>query len=348
MLSVARVDKIIYGFSILLSRWINRGKQAAARDYQRILVIRLDEIGDLCYSGPVLEALRQRYPAAEITLWCQPFAKALFAANPSLNQLVTRREDLSGQYDLHVDLRGKWQGLFYSLFHSPAYRLERGIVRLRHKRAGRHPHALQTNFEVISPILPANTTIPAPRLYPSTKDEQSALEFMQKNQLTRFAVLHPGARRELRRWPAERFAQIAAILHRELSMQIVFIGDPSEKELVNSIQKQIPFPTFSTTGVLSLGAFAALMPKASLFIGNESGPLHIAALSGTPSLGLYGPGEPNVFYPITPRTAVLHKILECNPCDQVHCKYPGNPCIARISTEEVLEKVTSLLNEQNS
>ena len=345
MLSVARVDKIIYGFSILLSRWINRGKKATGSEYQRILVIRLDEIGDLCYSGPVLEALRQRYPKAEITLWCQPFAKALISANPFLDHIVTRREDLTGRYDLHIDLRGKWPGLFYSLFHAPAYRLERGIVRLKHKRAGRHPHALQTNFEVITPLLATETSIPAPRLYPSAKDQEAAQEFIRKNQLTRFAVLHPGARRELRRWPAERFAQLAAILHRELSMQIVFIGDPSEKELVTSIQEQIPFPTFSTTGVLSLGAFAALMPKASLFIGNESGPLHIAALSGAPSLGLYGPGEPHVFYPVTPRTAVLHKILECNPCDQVHCKYPNNPCIQRITIEEVREKITELLND---
>lgn len=347
MFSVAQVDKIIYVFSILLSRLINRGKSLSAHNFQKILVIRLDEIGDLCYSGPVLEALKDRYPKAEITLWCRPFARALLQNHPALSHLVTDKNELENKYDLHIDLRGKWQGLFYSLFHPPIIRLERGGVRLRQKRLGAHLHAMETNFEIIRPLLGNDITIPAPKLYPSAKDLQSAQEFIHTLHLNQFAVIHPGARRSLRRWPAERFAELSAILQRELGLQIVFIGDASEMDLIESIRKQISFTTFSTINSLSLGAFAALMPYAHLFIGNESGPLHIASLSGTPSLGLYGPGEPRVFYPITPRTAVIHHILECNPCDQVHCKHPLNTCMQRITLDEVQQKITNLLAINN-
>lgn len=343
MLSIAQVDKIIYGFSILLNKLINRGKQPQGKEYSRILVIRLDEIGDMCYTGPVFEALKERFPDAETTLWCRPFAKSLMADHPSVHKIVTTVSELEGRYDLHVDLRGKWNGLKYSFFHQPDFRVDRGSVRLRHKREGMHPHAIETNFAVIEPLLKPGAIVPVPRLYPSEKDRRSAQEFIQKNSLKKFAVIHAGARRELRRWPAERFAEFSDMLHREKGFQIVFAGDNSERKLVDDIRSKLKFETFATIGELSLGAFAALMQHASLFVGNESGPLHIAALSGAPSLGLYGPGEPRVFYPVTPRTGVIHHILECNPCDQIHCKYPGNPCIQRITLQEVKTKTEELL-----
>jgi ADP-heptose:LPS heptosyltransferase len=343
MLSVAQVDKIIYGLSVLQSRWINSKKDPAAMDFRRILIIRMDEIGDLCYSGPVFTALCERYPQAELTLWCKPFARSLMEDHPALNHIVTDEKSLSGHYDLMVDLRGKWEGLRYAWSHPPLYRLERGKVRLMHRKAGGHPHALDTNFEIIRPLLAANTPIPTPALYPGIKAREEAKVFIEQHQLKRFAVIHAGARRELRRWPAERFVAISDMLHREYGMQIIFVGDPSETDLIQSIQSQLSFTTFSTVGKLSLAGFAALMNDAALFIGNESGPLHIASLSGTPSLGLYGPGEPKVFYPLAKKSAVIHYILECNPCDQVHCKHPNNPCIQRISMEEVTSKIEQLL-----
>jgi hypothetical protein len=167
MLSVAQVDKIIYGLSTILTRFINRNKDLRKLEFRRILIIRLDEIGDLCYSGPVFEALRQRYPLADITLWCQPFAKTLMHDHPSLNNIVTGQDQLTGKYDLIVDLRGKWPGLFYAMRHLPEVRLDRGSIRLMHKRQGKHPHAMVTNFEIIRPLLAAGAEIPVPKLYPS-------------------------------------------------------------------------------------------------------------------------------------------------------------------------------------
>lgn len=344
MLSIAQVDKIIYGLSTILTRTINRKKDLRQMQFSRILIIRLDEIGDLCYSGPVFEALRHRYPSAEITLWCQPFAKALMHDHPSLNYIITAQSALGKNYDLIVDLRGKWAGLFFAMKHPPEARLDRGTIRLMHKRQGQHPHAMITNFEIIRPLIDADAEMPVPKLYPSATDRQSALDFIRANQLNRFAIIHPGARRELRRWSPQRFSELATILKKEYLLDIVFTGDPSEKEMIDGIRHTIPFTTYSTAGNLSLGAVAAFMQHASLFVGNESGPLHMAALSSAPSIGLYGPGEPHVFYPVTPRTAVVHHVLECNPCDQIHCKYPEFPCIQRITIPEVLQKVKEIIS----
>ena len=90
---------------------------------------------------------------------------------------------------------------------------------------------------------------------------------------------------------------------------------------------------------------SALAEKATLYVGNESGPLHIAAVSGTTAIGLFGPGEPFVFYPWGTKTAYLHHILPCNPCNQTHCIHPESPCITRISVQEVIHQL-KLIEQQ--
>ncbi len=346
MLSISFQDKIIYSCSILLSQFINRGKNPRNEDFKTILIIRQDEIGDLCYSTPLFELLKKQYPKAYITLWCRSFAVNLVQNDPHLDKVLFNKIELEKHYDLIIDLRGKWVGLKYAFYHQPKYRLERGLVRLKNKRKGQHPHEIQTGFEIIKPLLKVGTTLPDPKIYSSEKDQEEATHFVNKHSLKRFAIFHTGARRELRVWPAERFAAVSIHLKEQYDFDTVFIGDKNDVESIKIIQSQIPFNTFSAAGELSLSALSSLSKSAALYIGNESGPLHIAALSNIPCLGLYGPGEPYVFYPYGKKSAVIHHILPCNPCDQIHCVHPENPCIKRITLEEVNEKISSLMNSK--
>lgn len=343
MLSVAQVDKVIYLLSILLSKIINRGKEPSSIDPQRILVIRLDEIGDICYTLPALQLLRNRYSKAEITLWCRPFARSLVAGHPAIDVVVNHSADLKENYDLIIDMRGKWAGIRYAMTHRTRLRLERGSVRLKNRLKGTHPHETETNIEIISPLLGTIPTVPLPEIHPLPSDQEAGTRFIAENIKGPFAVLHTLARRELRMWGAGNFEAIANWLHREKKLEIVFCGDKNDSEYIGNIMSKLTFRTYSIAGNYSLGAFAAVASRASLFIGNESGPLHIAAVSGAPSLGLYGPGEPSVFYPRGRKSAWIHHILPCNPCDQVHCKFSDNPCIRRITVEQVKAKCEELL-----
>jgi ADP-heptose:LPS heptosyltransferase len=347
MLSKSFQDKIIYSFSVFLSQMINRGRDPQDLSFSNILCIRQDEIGDLCNSMHIFELLRSRYPEARITLWCQPYAVNLAIHDPNLDEVVSDQNQLTHNYDLIVDLRGKWKGLLYAIKHKPQYRAERGIVRLRNKRKGKHPHETNTNVEVIRDLLKAGTKIPLPKIYLSDADKKEADDFLQKHQLKKFAVLHPGARKELRMWPAEKYAAIACYLKDTFGMETVFIGDKYDQEAIEKLSAQIPFPVVSAAGILSLTGFAALAEKATIYIGNESGPLHIAALSGIPCIGLFGPGEPDVFYPVGKSTRVIHHVLSCNPCNQIDCVHPSNPCIQRITIHEVQQKIQELMNASN-
>ncbi len=98
----------------------------------------------------------------------------------------------------------------------------------------------------------------------------------------------------------------------------------------------------ASAGLLS---FFAFIQRASLYVGNESGPLQLADIAAVPLVAIYGPGVPDVFYPISSRSKVLHEILPCNPCDQVTCAQPQDRCIDRIELTSVKMAVDEVLGD---
>lgn len=341
LLKITLPEKINNAISVLLSKAINGKKELKHIAVRKILCIKTDEIGDLCYSLHVLDMLKKQYPQAELTLICKPYAITLTNNNPHINHITSNWGDLTGGYDLMVDLRVSRRSLWYALTHWPKIRLDRGTVRLKNKRKGKHPHEVVTNLEIVSPLIDTVHQHMSPRLYIGQDELKKVEQFLIDNAIQQFAILHPGARKELRRW--DKYVELANWLKREKKLEIVFTGDYYERELVKNIQQQIPFTTHSIAGLFNLAELAALCSKAKVYIGNESGPLHIASLMGTPSLGLYGPGEPEIFYPLGKKTDYIHYVLECNPCDQKKCVHPENPCIKRIQLIEVINKTETLL-----
>ncbi len=330
---------------MLISKIINGNKNLRHQTFQRILCIREDEIGDLCYSLHIFKSLKKQFPDAELTLLCKPFAISLVKNDSAIAEAISNWNDLTGNYDLIVDLRGSSKSNWYALMHLPKIRVDRGTIRYINMLKGTHPHEATTNLQVIEPLLDEKNKIQKPELFYDADELRKAVGFLSRNNISKFAMLHIGARRELRRWPLKNYAALATYLKEQRQLEVIFCGDKGDRNSIEQIQKIIPFTTFSVAGDFSLSEFSGLVSKASLFVGNESGPLHIAAVAGIPSLGLFGPGEPLVFYPQGKRTAFLHHVLECNPCDQVHCVHPDNPCINRISIEEVKEKVEWLLGK---
>ncbi|MFN7312009.1 MAG: glycosyltransferase family 9 protein [Bacteroidota bacterium] len=336
-------EKIRYFASHLLSKKINRGKNLRLHQAKRILVFKQDEIGDLCYSLHVFTMLKSEFPQAEITLLCKPFAKSLTANNPHIDCVTNSFDDLHGYYDVIIDLRGTWESIQFAFRHQPAIRLDRGSVRFANMKQGKHPHEVITNLQIVEPIISKQHQQTNPKIYVSTVAVQKIENYLQAHQIKKYALLHTGARKQLRKW--DKFDVLAQQLHDHHQLSIVFVGDKSEENEIKTWQEKIPFTTYNTAGLLNLMELSALAEKATLYVGNESGPLHIAAVSGTTAIGLFGPGEPFVFYPWGPKTAYLHHILPCNPCNQTHCIHPESPCITRISVQEVIHQI-NLIEQQ--
>lgn len=336
-------EKTRYFLSMLLTRLVNRGKPLRNITIKNILVFKQDEIGDLCYTFHVFSMLKAQYPNAHITLLCKPFAVKLAQNHPHINSVTASFSDLNNNYDLIVDLRGSWKSIWYAFTHWPAIRLDRGTVRFNTKVAKcNHAHEVITNVEILRPLIDEKNINTKPKIYTSLEDDNTVKQFLAKHQITRFALLHTGARKELRRW--NQFDELASHLKNQLGFDVIFCGDNSDTENVAIWQNNIPFTTYSVAGVFNLSQFAALASVAQIFIGNESGPLHIAAVCNTPSVGLFGPGEPTVFYPWGNHTKYIHHVLSCNPCNQINCVQPQNPCINLITLNEVKHQINQLLN----
>src|SRR6185436_14178931 len=109
--------KVIYFFSWLTSILINNFKNPQKQVFKKILLIRLDEIGDMVTTLPVFDQLKKKFPDAEITVWCLPLTAQLLKYIPSIGKIVFDANQLNEKYDLVIDLRGDFKTIKYALTH---------------------------------------------------------------------------------------------------------------------------------------------------------------------------------------------------------------------------------------
>jgi ADP-heptose:LPS heptosyltransferase len=161
-----------------------------------------------------------------------------------------------------------------------------------------------------------------------------------------FAVLHPGAGARRKRWPAERYAALAERLARRGLTTAVTSG-PADEDAVASLQAALSQPIQVLAG-LELRDLAAILGRASLVVGNDSGVTHLAALTGAPTLALFGPFDPAYWAPIGPHVAVLDPGRDC-----AHRQDPRDGCrecdhLARLEVDEVWAACETLLAASNA
>ncbi len=327
----ANSEKWLYFFNMLLSRMVNAGKRPSNINPEKILIIKWDELGDLVTATHVFSMLRARFPQAYIELITKPQNVPLVKYDTNLDCISSSIESWKGRYDLHIELRGTWKTLFRTFRYLPGYRLDRGWVRFLQR--GNQPHETITNYRIVAPVL-GEMPMHKPYIAVNESDETTVSAYLEKSGAEKFIVYHTGARKALRRWPATHFAALADYAYKRFNLQSIFVGTPEELPQIQAITSMMETPAITATEKLSITELASLISKAHAFVGNESGPLQIADAMGVRSLSFFGPGVKNVFYPQHPQSLVIHKILPCNPCDQVHCIHPDNPCINQITIED--------------
>jgi ADP-heptose:LPS heptosyltransferase len=160
----------------------------------------------------------------------------------------------------------------------------------------------------------------------------------------KYVVIHPLSGWKYRTWSLERFNVLARMIVTKLEYAVVFMCAHEEIHLLESSrnqfenQKDVHF--FASRDVLET---AVALSEASLFVGNDSGPLHLASSLGVPIVGLFGPAPPELTAPRRKSGVNLYKQLDCSPCDQRKCIRPEDPCMGLISSGEVFSAVAKTL-----
>lgn len=365
-------EKWLYFFNILVSRWVNvLGPGRLRAPIKSILVVKWDEIGDMAAAVHVFGTLKSDYPEAELHVLCKPFVSTLIAGDPAIDKVITNIEDWHQRYDVVVELRGTWQTLrkSLSLRNMPKYRVDRGWVRFLQRDA--QPHEVITNERIIRPLVGEGFPISKRQLFPSVEEiaeaqgwadwalsselssNEKAAEVnssllaaaaVSNKKVSGYAILHTGARRELRRWPLERFVALSKWLLSEKNLMPIWVGTADEEsQLDEAFAMGAAGKKWVAPEGSSLLSFHAFIASSKLYVGNESGPLQLADIAEVPLVAIYGPGVPDVFYPQSTRSRVLHEVLDCNPCDQIHCVRTSDRCIDRISLASVQLAVNEVL-----
>jgi lipopolysaccharide heptosyltransferase II len=347
-----------------------RGRTFHPERVRSILVMRLYFLGDVVLATPVLEALRRRFPDARLTVLVKQRAVDVLVGNPNVDEIVVydavpnyhmphRQLNLArrlrrAKFDLAVDLSGNLLSSWLLWAADPGYRVGFNHAGFPHLLDRRIPYV--TDGSVVEHLLSAVEPLgakaePLPRIYLSDVEREESTDALRSAGIDRhesFAVLAPGANWEYRRWPAERHAELARRLGAEACVRVLLTGGPEDRELCASIAAASGGSAQSLAGDLGIRGFAATVERAEVFIGSDSGPMHIAAAVGTPVVALFGPNTPDRFAPRGSASVVIHHRYPCSPCDQKRCVRPEDPCMKAITVTEVLDAALALMAERRS
>ena len=159
----------------------------------------------------------------------------------------------------------------------------------------------------------------------------------------RFVAIAPGASHSAKRWPAERFLAVAHTFAL-WGVRSVFVLGPKERAIRDEIRAGRPERTPVLEG-LPLPVLAGVLARARAFVGNDAGILHLARAVGTKSVGVFGPGIPEVWFPDRSdgHDALVHLELDCSRCGHDRCPGLGWRCMLEIAPEDVARRVERLL-----
>jgi predicted lipopolysaccharide heptosyltransferase III len=351
-----------------------------------ILLVRLRLIGDVVFTTPLIRALRRRYPAAHLSYIVEPAAAPVVAGNPHLSEVIVaahrrgwRRlaDDLrlartlrARRYDLAIDLHGGPRSAWLTRASGAPVRVGYDVsgrswmyTRVIHRpRELRPRHSVENQWDLLAAVDDAFRTPADPErdrvempVEPGARTRVRArLEALGAPADALIVVLHVSAGNPFRRWPESAFAALAGRLAAEHDRRwVVVTSGPSDHaaavRVIAEARARVPAAAARLVEIdgLSLAELRALFDEAALFVGGDSGPLHIAATSDVPIVGLYGPTLAARSAPWRPQRlpaeAVEPEPLPCRPCEQRTC-VPGDfRCLTGIAAERVGEAARRLL-----
>lgn len=149
---------------------------------------------------------------------------------------------------------------------------------------------------------------------------------------------------QAKRWPAERFAELGDRLAASHDVQIVLIGDEESRVRGREVTGLMKSPAIDLCGRTPLPGLAALLSAGHLLVSTDSGPAHLAAAIGVPTLTLFGSSSPEWTRPLGPRSKVIYRALDCSPCFQRDCPLGTMACFEEISAVEAWQSAAALLD----
>jgi len=342
---------------------------AATMTPRNVLVIKLRYLGDVLLATPALEALKAAHPSARLTVVVNRGTEAMLEGNPHVDEVLPLERGsifsqwrfLAGlrsrRFDCVIDLTDADRSAWLSLMTGGPVRIGfndedrfRGRCYTDVVRGRPGAHRIERDLASLAPLhIPAAGKLP--RLWLTREEEQRAADLLSREGVEGskpLAMLQPGARYWFKAWPWERFAALADRLAERYGCQVLIGGNRQEFELAERICGASPHRAVNLAGRTDMRTYAALLARSSLFLGNDSGAMHVAAAVGTPIVALFGPSDPKEWGPRADRAEVIYKGLDCRVCFHPTCDRGEQNCMRLISVEEVMSAVSRVMDGPRS
>jgi len=342
----------------------------------RILVRANNWIGDVVMISPAVRAIREHFKEARVAILAKSWVIETLRGSPFYDDLIEydrggRHRGLGGRLRLVAELRrGRYDlaVLFQKAFEAAALAFLAG-ARSRVGYAADHRATLLTHPLPLPPQgthhvdvflglarflgCPVRDKVPVFHLDAAARaSAESILKDAGRDEGVPLLAIHPGASKEPRAWHPDRFADLGSRLSRAADAQVVLLGGPGDRPSLQTIASRLPARlALLPARPVSIKEMGGILERCRLFIGNDSGPMHIAAALGVPTVGIFGPGSPERTAPLAPagRLEVVRKPYPCSPCRQDFFREcppapSGKPfCLEEISVEDVERAALRLL-----
>jgi lipopolysaccharide heptosyltransferase II len=335
-------------------------------------------IGDVVLTTPTIRSVRTAFPDAYIAYLGEKNAVSLLEHNPNLDEIIPfdfSRPTIIEQPRVVFQLRRRKFDLAIDLFNNPrsalltylsgarervgAERKGRGkLYTVQVKDDGTAKTAIEFHNQFIravgieptssrTEIVLTNDERREARIYLQWLDHENNPLDMTKP----LVCIHPGATWPAKKWLPKLFGELADMLAVKLGAQVIMLAGPNDGEAVSAALKH-SFSNIKVLADLPLRQLAAIIAHCSLFIGNDAGPMHIAAAVGTPTIGLFGPGEENIWFPYASGEGhvALRKDVPCHPCHLDFCNREAEgfmECMKLLTVGEVFDAARKSLRVGN-
>jgi ADP-heptose:LPS heptosyltransferase len=320
----------------------------------RLLAVRVDRLGDMVLTTPALADLRRHFREAEITVLAPAAPLELLAGHPAVDRRVALTAaglppHLVGRFDLAIDFSSDdgLRGAMLAGRTRARWRIGLGgggrqvFFNLKGPRAGRARHVVDLHADLVR-ALGAEPSGARPALYPSAEERgAAAARLAALGAAAPRAIIHPGGHYPTQRWAPEMFAEVITRLTARTGSACIVIAGPGEEDLVERIRAVTPDALWA--GPLGVREMMALVASCELFVGGNSGPLHVAGALGVPTVSVMGPTDPRRFAPRGPADRVVRRDLPCSPCARGRCWH--HTCLRAVEPAEVVVLAEAILEE---
>jgi len=346
------------------------------RGDERVLLIRTDHIGDVLLSLPVATALKKVYPDLRVDMLVQSKVAPLLSSHPDLNAVIScdsedesgarvgiaglRKKLRSNRYDVAIISHPTCREAFLTFISHIPIRIGSGYraysflfnSRVYEHRKHNLKHESEYNLGLLRPLgidsEKLQRPLPEVHLFPQELEEAKAILKELGVDFDRpLVMMHPGSAGSSLRWPARRFAELSDLIVEQVKAQVLVSWGPGEEDLAKYFLRLVSLRVFSLPKGTDLRSLAGIYKQGTLFIGNSTGPMHLAAAVGLPVIAIFSPIKANSetrWGPLGENHTVFKPPIEaCDDCRGEKCQYFN--CMNRVLPEVVFDRVCDFVLE---